>query len=38
MTALETSGERTLATVAIWLDRGDGDRVIEGSATVVVAP
>ena len=38
VTALETSGERTLATVAIWLDRGNGDRVIEGSATVVVAP
>jgi 3-hydroxybutyryl-CoA dehydratase len=38
VTALETSGERTLATVAIWLDRGNGERVIEGSATVLVAP
>ena len=38
VTALERSGGRTVATVAIWLDRDNGDRVIEGSASVVVDP
>jgi 3-hydroxybutyryl-CoA dehydratase len=36
VTGLETVDGQTRATLAIWLDRGDGDRVIEGSATVVV--
>jgi 3-hydroxybutyryl-CoA dehydratase len=38
VTALERSGGRTVARVAIWLDRDNGDRVIEGSASVVVDP
>jgi acyl dehydratase len=38
VTAVEREGERTVATLAIWLDRGNGDRVIEGSAAVVVDP
>jgi 3-hydroxybutyryl-CoA dehydratase len=38
VTAVEHDGGRTVATLSIWLDRADGDRVIEGSASVVLAP
>ena len=36
VTAVATEGDRTHATMAIWLDRDDGDRVIEGAAVVVL--